>query len=91
MKVTIHDWVLNVIAAPNPTQYTKLDKYTVKPKSRNWPEILVYIQCRVSVFIFNWVFVFVCCEASPKLRERELRQTPPLRQARCRALRAKLG
>ena len=32
MKLTFRKWVLNVIAVANPTQYTKSDKYKVKPK-----------------------------------------------------------
>ena len=30
MKFTFHKWVLNVIAVPNPTQTSKLDKYMLK-------------------------------------------------------------
>ena len=33
MKSTFHKWVLNVMTAPNPTQYTKFDKYMEKQKN----------------------------------------------------------
>ena len=30
MKLTFHKWVLNAMTDPNPTQYTKIDKYKMK-------------------------------------------------------------
>ena len=33
MKLTIHKWVLNAIAAPNPTPMSKTGKYTVQTKN----------------------------------------------------------
>ena len=49
MKLTIHKCVLNAMTAPNPTQYTKSDKYKVKTKNRDWYK-----------FVRNWIsFIFV--------------------------------
>ena len=39
MKLIIHKCVCNVIAVPNPTQYTKFDKYMVKCNNRDWSDI----------------------------------------------------
>ena len=40
MKSTIHKGVRNVKAAPNPTQYTNIDKYTVKAKNDIGPKLV---------------------------------------------------
>ena len=46
MNSTIHKWVCNVNAVPNPTQYTKFYKYEVKTQQsgfvRKLPDILNY-------------------------------------------------
>ena len=36
VNFTIHEWICNVSAVPNPTQYTNKLKYKVKTTNRNW-------------------------------------------------------
>ena len=36
MKSSIQKWVLNVMTAPNPTQYTKSGRYNVKNANSNF-------------------------------------------------------
>ena len=44
-KNWIHEWVCNTIAVPNPTRYTKFDKYEAKTQNsrlvRNWSEMRI--------------------------------------------------
>ena len=50
MKSTFHNWVLNVIAVTNPTQYTKSANYDVKTQKSKW------IKNR---FIFDFAYFLV--------------------------------
>ena len=66
MKLTVHKCVLNAMTAPNPTQYSKLDKYRKKttPKS-DWVEcgiVTAYVQ--VSSKHTRRCFVSDSCRAS---------------------------
>ena len=48
MNFTIHKWVCNAIAVPNPTQYTKLGKYMIKTKTK---QLVQQIQNNVNIWI----------------------------------------
>ena len=47
INLTFYKWVHNVIPVTNPTQYTKLGKYTVKTNNPNLPQIHQIIKKRV--------------------------------------------
>ena len=39
IEFTMHEWVRNVIAVTNPSQYTRSDKKNLKNENRDWSEI----------------------------------------------------
>ena len=65
MTSTNHKWMLNAMAAPNPTKYAKNDKYKVKPKTQDWSEIGFRFVCAICCLFFACACGVLGCDADP--------------------------